>query len=116
MKSVAVTAGEMLPARPPTPQKMNLPFHAPGSRTSKPAEPFGAPKPVVVMNPRTRQYSGIGGAAGMSTTDAMTMLGTFRAVIAATVQSGMAAHAGTAARQMNTAPRPRKGVERRSFI
>src|SRR5262245_29380126 len=115
MKSVGVTAGEMFPARPPTPQKMNLPFHAAGNRTSKPAEPFGAPKLVVVTNPRTPQYSGrnSGGVGDTSVTDATVMLGIFRAVIAATVQLGIAPQAGTAAcTQTDTAPRTSRDVER----
>src|SRR5262249_47882653 len=74
----------------------NLPFQFAGSLISKPAEPFGAPKPVVFRLPMTSQNSGFEPAAGTSVADVIVILGIWRPESAATSHLDNAAAAGGA--------------------
>src|SRR5436309_1939917 len=64
-------------------------------RMSKRAEPLGAPSPVVMTVPVTRQYSGFGAAAATLLTDWIARLGAESAATASAAQ--LAALAETAA-------------------
>src|SRR5437667_7349133 len=104
----------MLPANPPTPKKRNLPFQFAGNLAGKPAEPLGTPLPMVVTDPRTSQNSGFKPDGATSVADVTVMLGTLRARSATTVQFGIAAEAGVAAR-MPPSTTVTVTIERRPF-
>src|SRR5712692_11604575 len=98
-----------LPARPPTPLKINFPFQLAGSMASKPAEFGPAPSPEVVTEPFTSQYCGFGATAGTSVADVIVMFGTLRALSAATLQSAPVAGTAAMTLQSSTA-RPTDGM------
>src|SRR5712671_7784156 len=87
---------------------MNFWFQLVGSMTSKFAEPGSAPSPEVATLPFTSQYSGFGAAAGTSVAEVIVILGTPRALNAATWQSIAAAGAAATTLQIKTAS-PNRG-------
>src|SRR5712692_10392338 len=92
-----------LPARPPTPLKINFPFQLAGSMASKPAEFGPAPSPEVVTEPFTSQYGGFGATAATSAADVIVIFGTPSAASAATLQSIAEPGAAAMALQSSTA-------------
>jgi hypothetical protein len=91
------------PQLPPHPKNTRRLVQDAGSFSTNAADPGPAPSPPVVTVPSTEQYSGLGGAAGMSVAEAIETWGTANPESVETEQFGRAADAGSAEKAEPTA-------------